>query len=151
MAFVTDRNAPGLREPLPSGQQRDYLVLSEEERAKEFVRPLRTTYRHVGARPTHPTRDLTAEERERYAACDYVAYETYPDPNAGITGRFWTARALARGCGSSTTMSPALAETYARDPKFYGATFCASCREHFPVAEFRWVEDGHDLGIVVGS
>lgn len=30
-----------------NGQQVDYLVLSEEERAKGFVRPLRLVYRHA--------------------------------------------------------------------------------------------------------
>jgi len=41
-------------------------------------------------------------------------------------------------CGVVTTMGQALAETYARDPKFYGGTFCCGCRTHFPVAEFTW-------------
>lgn len=41
-------------------------------------------------------------------------------------------------CGVVTTMSQALAETYARDPHFYGATYCAGCRMHRPVAEFDW-------------
>jgi hypothetical protein len=45
-------------------------------------------------------------------------------------------------CGSLTTMSLPLAETYARDPRFYGATYCATCRMHRPVAEFVW--DGTD-------
>ncbi len=40
------------------------------------------------------------------------------------------------GCGSVTTMGRALSETYARDPKFYGATFCINCNKHLPVAEF---------------
>ncbi|MGN6693881.1 MAG: hypothetical protein ACTHN0_06855 [Aquihabitans sp.] len=35
-------------------------------------------------------------------------------------------------------MSLALAETYARDPKFYGATYCVGCHMHRPVAEFTW-------------
>jgi hypothetical protein len=30
-----------------TGQQRDYVVLAEEERAKGFVRPVRRTYRHL--------------------------------------------------------------------------------------------------------
>lgn len=34
-------------------------------------------------------------------------------------------------CGASTHMALALAETYARDPSFYGGTFCAHCRKHF--------------------
>lgn len=42
------------------------------------------------------------------------------------------------GCGTRTTMGIALAETYARDPKFYGATYCVNCRMHLPVGEFVW-------------
>lgn len=49
-------------------------------------------------------------------------------------------------CGSVTTMGRALSETYARDPKFYGATFCVSCNRHLPVAEFVWTADGQVLG-----
>lgn len=44
-------------------------------------------------------------------------------------------------CGSKTTMGQKLAETYARDPKFYGATFCRACNQHYPVGidgEFVW-------------
>jgi hypothetical protein len=35
-------------------------------------------------------------------------------------------------------MGPAIAETYAREPKYYGSTFCCGCRTHLPVAEFLW-------------
>lgn len=38
-------------------------------------------------------------------------------------------------CGAVTTMSQAIAETYARDPNFYGATYCTRCVGHFPVGE----------------
>ena len=44
-------------------------------------------------------------------------------------------------CGSVTTMAQSIAETYARDPSFYNATFCVSCCGHFPVGksgEFIW-------------
>jgi hypothetical protein len=41
-------------------------------------------------------------------------------------------------CKSATTMGQALAETYARDPTFYGATFCYTCQMHRPVGEFVW-------------
>lgn len=34
-----------------TGQQREYYVLPEEERAKGFVRPVRETYLHVGKNP----------------------------------------------------------------------------------------------------
>ena len=54
-------------------------------------------------------------------------------------------------CGTVITMSQAIAETYARDPQFYGATYCASCQMHRPVGEsgeFVW-DDG--TGEKVGS
>lgn len=81
----------------PVPQNATYLVLSPEELAKGFVRPLRATYRH-------------------------------------------------RTCGSTTTMGPALARTYARQPTFYGATYCVTCAMHRPVAEFNWEADGSVVG-----
>lgn len=91
--LVTDRSDPRLThgvdaEEVP--QAAAYLILSEEERAKGFVRPVRRSYVH--------------------------------------------AKELG-GCGAVTTMSQAIAETYARDPGFYGATYCVSCRRHLPVGE----------------
>lgn len=49
-------------------------------------------------------------------------------------------------CGTTTTMGRALSETYARDPSFYGATFCVHCNKHYPVAEFVWTSDGQQVG-----
>jgi hypothetical protein len=49
-------------------------------------------------------------------------------------------------CGTVTTMGRALSETYARDPSFYGATFCVHCNQHLPVAEFVWTADGQQVG-----
>lgn len=49
-------------------------------------------------------------------------------------------------CGTVTTMGLALAETYAREPKFYGGTFCVGCGTHFPVGEFTWEPDGSVVG-----
>lgn len=97
-----DRNDPGLRTIRPDGQQESYLVLSDEERAKGFVRPVRTRYRHLA-------------------------------------------------CGSVTTMGTAIAETYARDPKFYGGTFCCNCGKHFALGPpwepaFLWHPDGEPVG-----
>lgn len=51
-----------------------------------------------------------------------------------------------KNCGTKTTMGLLLCETYARDPKFYGATFCTGCGDHYPIAQFNWVEDGKQLG-----
>ncbi len=38
---------PGHRELKDNGQQKGYVVLAEEERAKGFVRPLRSKYIHL--------------------------------------------------------------------------------------------------------
>ncbi|MNT85315.1 hypothetical protein D3C72_2254710 [compost metagenome] len=76
-----------------------------------------------------------------------MKFEAYPESERPLSGRFWTAAQLKAGCGTVTTMGRALSETYARDPKFYGGTFCCYCNAHFPVGEFKW--DGTDE--VVGS
>jgi len=60
------------------GQQNKYAILSDEERAKGFVRPVRRSYKHVGARPKRAVRDLTADEHERYDRFGYVKFEAYP-------------------------------------------------------------------------
>jgi hypothetical protein len=49
-------------------------------------------------------------------------------------------------CGTETTMGQALSETYARDPKFYGATYCVACQMHKAVSEFTWSADGEEVG-----
>lgn len=72
--LTDDPNDPRLThgaddEPVP--QAETYLILSDEERAKGFVRPVRRTYVH-------------------------------------------------EACGAATTMALKLAETYARQPDFYG-------------------------------
>lgn len=103
MSLTNDPQDPDLHKTGPDGQNLKYLVLSDEERAKGFVRPVRTTYIHLK-------------------------------------------------CGSLTTMGLALSETYARDPKFYGATFCCSCRNYFPLLDqdgkraFVWDKDRTGVG-----
>lgn len=82
-----------------NGQHEAYYVLSEEERAKGFVRPVRRSYIH-------------------------------------------------KECGCQTSMGLAIAETYARDPKYYGATFCCNCGQHYPVREFVWADNPDQI---VGS
>lgn len=47
MSLTTDPTTPCLREIRADGQQECYLVLSDEERTKGFVRPVRQVYRHV--------------------------------------------------------------------------------------------------------
>lgn len=57
-------------------------------------------------------------------------------------------------CGSVTTMGRALSETYARQPSFYGATYCVRCDMHRPVGEhgeFVWIESDGSTGPKVGT
>ncbi len=132
-----------------TGQQRGYVVLSEAERAKGFVRPVRRSYVHGGIRPRFPLRDLTAEEASAWAHAKYVMFEEYPESERPALGRFWTEADLRTGCGTVTTMGIAIAETYARDPGFYSSTFCCYCGAHFPVGaegEFSWAGTNERVG-----
>lgn len=100
MGTTADRNDPALHNIGEDGMQEAYLVLSDEERSKGFVRPVRTSYVHDK-------------------------------------------------CGAVTTMGRAIAETYARDPQFYGGTYCVQCKKHFPVGllgEFTWSGTDHKVG-----
>lgn len=49
-------------------------------------------------------------------------------------------------CGALTTMGRSLSETYARDPYYYGSTFCTGCHGHFTVDQFVWDVDGKTVG-----
>lgn len=155
---TTDPTDPRLtrgNDETPVPQAEVYIVLSEEERAKGFVRPVRTKYLHVGtAGPRYPLQDLTPEQVERVAGSLYAKYEPYPQPNpdgSSALGRYWTQAqldAVGKGCQTVTTMGRALAETYARDPSFYGGTYCVHCSMHRPVGadgEFVW-DDGTRVG-----
>lgn len=149
MSTTSDPNDPNLTrgsDTAPTEQAKVYLVLSDEERAKGFRRRFRDAYRHVGERPAHPTRELTPEETELHQGAGFVLFEVYPENMAPETGRYWTAEQLKTGCGAETRMARSIAETYARDPKFYGSTYCVGCRMHRPVAEFIWSADGSVLG-----
>lgn len=146
--LTDDKNDPRLThgvdsEPVPQADA--YLVLSDEERARGFVRPVRRSYVHTGLRgPRYELFELTPEEHERYDQFGYVRYEAYPADDYPTTGRYWTQPQLdkvGKGCGAVTTMGQVIAETYAREPGFYGATYCVGCRMHLPVGvngEFTW-------------
>ncbi len=147
--ITDDPKHPGIKhgppDETPVPMNDTYLVLSAVERAKGFVRPVRRSYQHVGiAGPKYPLRDLTNEELERFANAGYVKYETYPKSDSPALGRFWTQKQLddvGKGCGTVTTMGLELSETYARDPYFYGSTYCVHCHMHRPVGvggEFVW-------------
>lgn len=151
--LTTDRNDPRLTHGVDTErvpQAEAYLVLSEDERAKGFVRPYCDHYKHVGAAgPRFELRDLTDDEHERYDEYGYVKYEEYPpevrdQPGFTAVGKFWKQEQLdnvGTGCRVVTRMGAALSETYARDPSFYGATYCVSCSKHLPVGEFVWCDD----------
>jgi hypothetical protein len=104
MGTTDDPNDPrlshGVDEPgSKPGMADAYLVLSEEERAAGFVRPVRRLYMHLT-------------------------------------------------CGTLTMMGVAIAETFARRPDFYGATYCCKCQNHRPVGEngeFVW--DGTNIKV----
>lgn len=136
-----DPDNPGAPGPInpKTGQHTQYWVLSPEERAKGFIRPVRTAYRHVGDKPKGKLRDLTDAEKERFGGYGYVKFEPFPESESPKTGRFWTQEQLDdKACNTVTSMGRDIAETYARDPKFYGSTFCMACAGHHPVEEFVW-------------
>jgi hypothetical protein len=136
-----------------TGQHKAYVVLCEEERAKGFVRPYRDRYTHIGraicGKYLHMegnTRlggyiDVCTMEPKHEGECIVFTTLVQPDAAKAQQGGFWPV-----GCGTVTTMGRALSETYARDPKFYGATFCCDCNKHLPVAEFVWTADGQTVG-----
>ena len=101
MGITDDRNDPCIGEIDPeTNMQACYLVLSQDEIAKGYVRPLHVSYMH----------------------------ET---------------------CGGVTSMNLTIAETYARQPDFYGGTYCATCKDHFPVGadgEFVWTNTNDKVG-----
>ncbi len=110
-----------------TGQHSSYIVLCEEERQKGFVRPYRDAYKHVGS-----LREPAPLSHDGDTSPHTIEHQRYGERTGG--------------CGAVTTMGRSLSETYARDPKFYGATFCCSCNAHFPVAEFVWIADGMQVG-----
>lgn len=148
MSLTTDPNDSRIKrggpDETPVPQNEVYLVLSKEELAKGFVRPVRQKYKHVGQRPKFALRDLTPEEKAQFP--HFSKWEQYPESERPLIGRYWADADLKPGCGTVTTMGLWLAETYARNPKFYGATYCCGCSKHLAVAEFVWEPDGSIVG-----
>lgn len=164
MSLTTDPNDPKLKEGQKNetGQHEIYLVLSEEERAKGFVRPVRNSYVHVGAYRNYAGIDeILTEEEQKEMMREYP----HPEPYVAILGingsdgkhlggayvtqkefDAWKTGKRVGGCGAHTSMGQALSETYARNPKFYGATFCTGCNKHLPVDEFVWVGTDENVG-----
>lgn len=156
MSLTTDPQDPRLKEgQKDTGQNEVYLVLSEEERQKGFVRPYRDSYLHLGRDVSKygDPQPLTPEQHERYDQYGYVAFMPMLDPESSITGQFLTQKDLYAlkngrlgGCGGLTIMAKEIAETYARDPYFYGATYCCRCMKHFPLDEFVWTGTNITVG-----
>jgi hypothetical protein len=155
MSLTTDPKDPDLGHghdigPVP--QNKKYLVLSEEERKKGFIRPVRRSYIHVGNKARGEIKLLTPEERRKHPG--YYAIDWF-DINETRSGSYITEKEYLSikntgyygGCNTLTTMAQAIAETYARNPNFYGATYCCGCGRHISVHEFVW--DGTDE--IVGS
>lgn len=62
------------------------------------------------------------------------------------SGRF--VRPIRRGyrhdaCGQATECPQHVAETMARDPKFYQRMFCVHCAGYFAVEQFLWLDDNN--------
>lgn len=149
-----------------SGQHKDYIVLCQEERDKGFIRPYRDAYKHVGRRvKTQKGTFVSLEETDdtdsfHNPSNGYSVFFRYDESDSGVVGRYLKQEEFDAmrdgkthfgGCGAVTTMGRALSETYARDPKFYGSTFCVKCNKHLPVAEFVWHEMDGSEGPVMGS
>lgn len=166
--LTTDRNDPNLHEKEENGQNKAYLVMTDEEIKAGFVRPVRRTYVHVGRKyygfkPFENPEYIDGKEYVGVLASHesykdngkvYVGTLLINDSNGNyVGGRFATQEEVDQfnktgrvgGCGVATTMNQVIAETYAANPKFYGATFCVGCGTHLPVSEFSW-EDGTIVG-----
>jgi hypothetical protein len=162
--LTTDPKDPTLKagQKNETGQHSIYLVLSEEERAKGFVRPVRNSYIHIGLKPNYAGIDrMLSEKEQKEMMCKFPTKEPYvaimcinDSEGKHLGGSYVTRKELDAwenggrigGCGTVTTMSRELAETYARNPKFYGATFCCGCNKHIRVDEFMWVDTNELVG-----
>lgn len=78
-------------------------------------------------------------------------YERHPINNTGEYVAPIRNSYIHDKCGEKTLCGDDIAETYAKNPKFYGRTFCVQCRNYFPVSEFKWAVDRVVLGELGGK
>jgi len=168
--LTADPNDPQLTRGIDKeqvDQAKAYLVLSKEEIAKGFIRPVRDKYIHVGKKierdeegriigrlikiddPDYPKHGDYIKEK------GYGGYIEYPKSKHPRVGRYLEIKEVEAivdrkkyfgGCEGETKMSWTIAETYARDPKFYGATYCIHCKRHIDVNEFVWSNTNEIVG-----
>jgi len=58
---------------------------------------------------------------------------------------------IHKSCGVVTKIGLDIAETYAKNPNYYGRTFCCGCKDYFNVGDFYWEIDGVILGQLGGE
>lgn len=158
MSLTTDPNNPKLGRGIDKNQvpqNEVYLVLSEDEISKGFIRPVRTSYVHIGKKIKGVPESLSKDDIEKYKDEDWVAFAKNPDYPAidSYTGTYLTKNdvdtfdnGLVGGCGAVTVMNQTISETYARNPKFYGSTYCMGCKKHLDVNEFIWDKTNEKVG-----
>lgn len=158
MSLTTDKDHPDLGRGADQGQvpqNKVYLVLSDEEKAKGFVRPVRISYIHKGRLYDKGIEIL--EKPELIGDKEYVAIAAVllNEDGSRKGGSYITQAELDQhkktggyigGCGTVTTMHQSIAETYAANPHFYGNTYCVTCRRHLPVSEFLWDGTNEKVG-----
>ena len=129
ISTTTDGNPPregfeDARAPAPinpaTGQHEAYYILSAEERAKGFVRPVRRTYAHVGKsvcgkREPSPEKTLGAIVRICALPVGHSGecFSVTQQLSRPAAARVERSHVLG-GCGTETSMEQTIAETYAR-------------------------------------
>ena len=74
------------------------------------------------------------------------SYLVLPELDKRERIRPWRNKYTHKICGVETRMPDGCADTFTVNPKFYGATFCVSCKTHRPVNEFLWSNTEEEVG-----
>lgn len=95
----------------PVEQNKKYLILSDEERSKGFIRPVRYSYVHIGKKvdlkggTIEPRTDECNKHNEKFNT-KYVAFIKYPESESPVVGRYIEQKELDNinkhigGCGT---------------------------------------------------